>query len=211
MIMFIRKISFQISFIFLAFFLTGCATTKKPVPSGFLDDYSNVEEMDSEGGVYISQNSEKKIGDYSKFKIEPVEIRFHPGAHEGVDDAELKQLVEFYDSHLKQIFGEKYQIVDTTGEDTAILRTAITDVKPNKIYLNLHWSTTLLGAGIGGADFEADFVDSVTGESIISVMDAKKGKRTKYFKGLTKWGHTKSVIEAWAKTLVELADKSKEK
>ncbi|MGE0268178.1 MAG: DUF3313 domain-containing protein [Candidatus Omnitrophota bacterium] len=190
--------------------LAGCAS--KPTPSGFLDDYSNIEEVDFFKGIYVSKNPDKKITDYSKFKIDPVEIHFHVDAHgDDIKEEELRQLVEYYESHLKEIFSEKYQVVDQAGKDTLVLRTAITDVKPNKIYLNLHWSTTLLGPGLGGADFEAEFVDSVTGESILSVLDAKKGNRAKYIKGLSKWGHTRSVIKAWARTLVKLVDEDSKK
>lgn len=186
----------------------GCAG--KPTPSGFLDDYSNIEEVDFFKGVYVSKNSEKSLANYSKFKIEPVEIHFHVDSHgDDIPEDELKQIVEYYETQLKEIFSDKYQVVEEAGEDTVILRTAITDVKANKIYLNLHWSTTLLGPGLGGADFEAEFVDSVTGESILSVLDAKKGNRAKYIKGLSKWGHTRSVMQAWAKTLVKLVDESK--
>lgn len=210
MMRFVRRINVESFLLLILFFLTGCAS--KPTPSGFLDDYSNIEEVDFFKGIYVSKNSEKKLADYSKFKIDPVEIHFHVDAHgDDIKEEELRLLVEYYEAHLKEIFSEKYQVVDEAGEDTVILRTAITDVKPNKIYLNLHWSTTLLGPGLGGADFEADFVDGVTGESILSVLDAKKGNRAKYIKGLSKWGHTRSVIKAWARTLVKLVEDSKKK
>lgn len=205
-----RRIS-QFFIVSILVCFVGCAS-KQPTPSGFLDDYSNIEEVDFFKGVYVSKNLEKSLADYSKFRIEPVEIHFHVDSHgDDIPEDELKQIVEYYETQLKEIFSEKYQVVEESGEDTVTLRTAITDVKANKIYLNLHWSTTLLGPGLGGADFEAEFVDSVTGESILSVMDAKKGNRAKYIKGLSKWGHTRSVMKAWAKTLVKLVDDSKKK
>lgn len=206
----IRNLWINAAFFFVLILsgLIGCAG--KPTPSGFLDDYSNIEEVNFFKGIYVSKNSEKNLADYTKFKLEPVEIHFHVDAHgEDIPEDELKQIVNYYQSHLKEIFSEKYEVVDKAGPDTVSLRTAITDVKANKVYLNLHWSTTLLGPGIGGADFEAEFVDSVTGESILSVMDAKKGNRAKYLKGLSKWGHTRSVIKSWAKTLVKLVDDTK--
>ena len=90
-----------------------------------------------------------------------------------------------------------------------LFRTAITDILPNKVYLNLHWSTTLIGGGIGGASLEAELVDSLTGERMLAFVDARKGKKLNYTKGLTKWGHTKEVLGMWAKHMVKNLDELK--
>ena len=50
---------------------------------------------------------------------------------------------------------------------------------------------------------EAEMVDSITGERMMSFVDARKGKRLNYTKGLTKWGHTKEVLGIWANIIVE--------
>ena len=63
---------------------------------------------------------------------------------------------------------ENFEIVDKPGRGVLLFRSAITDILPNKVYLNIHWSTTLIGGGIGGASLEAELVDSVTKERILS-------------------------------------------
>jgi len=91
-----------------------------------------------------------------------------------------------------------------------LLRTAVTDILPNKVYLNLHWSTTLIGGGIGGASLEAELVDSLNGERMLAFVDARKGRKLNYTKGLTKWGHTKEVLGMWADHIVKNLDDLKE-
>ena len=191
-------------------FVMGCAG-KEPTPSGFINDYSNLEEINSLKSIYVNQSEGKSLTGYTKFIIDPVEIHFHPDSKaEDLPEEEVRKIVDYYQEAIEKRFSEKYSVVTSPGPDTLTLRTAITDIKANKVYLNLHWSTTLLGGGIGGADFEGEFVDSVTGESILSVLDSKKGSSAKYIKGLSKWGHTKSVIKAWTKVLVKLVEDANE-
>ncbi len=190
--------------------LVGCAG-KQPTPSGFIDDYSNLQEVNSLKGIYVHQSENRSLKGYTKFMIEPVEIVFHADAKgEDLPEEELQKLVTYYEEAIRERFNDRYQVVESPGPNTAILRTAITDIKPNKVYLNLHWSTTLLGSGIGGADFEGEFVDSQSGENILSVLDSKKGSSAKYHKGLSKWGHTKSVIKAWTKVLAKQVEEANE-
>jgi len=185
----------------------GCASTKKPTPSGFLNDYSEVATTEESRGELLYVNPDKSIKDYKKIIIEPVAIHFHEDAKgEDIDPAELNQLVQYAEETLNKAFAEKFEIVKEPGDGVAILRTAITDVKPNRVYLNLHWSTTLLGAGVGGADLEAEFRDSKSDERLMAVLNSQKGNRAKYLKGLSKWGHTKEVLDGWAKMLAKKAE-----
>ncbi len=191
---------------FIVFSLMGCATKQlKFTETGFLSGYAGLQEDESLEGMRIYKNPDATIGEvYTKILIAPVQFKLNPSVKE--HDLKYKdrlKLSDYFHEQLIEGLIKNYEIVDEPGDDVLLFRTAITDILPNKVYLNLHWSTTLIGAGIGGASLEAELVDSLTNEQVIVFVDARKGKKLKYTKGLTKWGHTKEVLELWAEVMVE--------
>jgi len=195
------------------FTLTGCTIKQLELTeSGFLSGYSGLEEKEELEGMRVYKNPDVKIVErYSKIIIAPVEFKLDPT----VKDHEIKyedkiKLSDYFHEKLFEGLIENYEIAYEPGDGTLILKIAITDILPNKVYLNLHWSTTLIGGGIGGASLEAELVDSISGERMLSFVDARKGKKLNYTKGLTKWGHSKEVLGFWAKHIVKTLDQLKE-
>lgn len=125
-------------------------------------------------------------------------------------DADREKLAAYFIKKLEEGLSENYTITDQPGPDVLLFRAAVTDILPNKVYLNLHWSTTLIGAGIGGASLEAELVDSLSNERMASYIDARKGRKLNYTKGLTKWGHSKEVLGIWADLIVENLSRQEE-
>ena len=192
--------------------LAGCAVKQMQMTeSGFLSGYTGLEESEEYDGMRIYKNPDADIlGHYTKVLIAPVQFKLDP-AIKGYDleYADRKKLSDYFHEKLIEGLVENYEIVDEPGEDVLLLRTAITDILPNKVYLNLHWSTTLYGAGIGGASLEAEMVDSLTNERMLAFIDARKGKKLKYTKGLSKWGHTEEVFGLWATIIIKNLDQLK--
>ena len=207
----LRLLLLNVAFLFV---FTGCATKEvKLTETGFLSSYANLEaDMDSQG-MYVYKNPSVNIAEqYPKILIAPVQFQLDPTVEgNAIGDEDRDKLAEYFYDQLEEKLAKNHTLTDDPGEDTLLFRTAITGVVPNKVYLNLHWSTTLMGAGIGGASLEAELVDSLTGERMISFVDARKGKRLNYTKGLTKWGHTKEVLGIWADIMVSNLDKLREK
>lgn len=200
--------------IFALFVLTGCATRQlEPTHSGFLNNYSGFTADAVFKGMRVCKNPERDIGAlYSKVIIRPLQFKLSPAfkARQIAEDDRSK-LADYFYGQLKEGLAKYYGIVDDPGEGVLVIRTAVTDILPNKVYLNLHWATTLVGAGIGGAAFEAEMVDSLTGERVMAFIDARKGKKLNYMKGLTKWGHTQEVLGVWADMMTTNLIKVKEK
>lgn len=195
--------------------VSGCVTSGMVTPSGFLADYSFMtSNSDADGytnDLHIDIDSNADFKKYSNILIAPVILYFHEQSKgQGIDPVKLKELTDLLYDELKLVFEDDYAIVDTPGENTILIRTAITDVVPNKPIFNVHWTTTLAGIGLGGAAIETELVDAVTGKRLIAVVENKKGKRQKYFKGWKKWGHTEDVMSQWALMLKEKLDEQKE-
>ena len=194
------------------FSLAGCAVKQmKTTETGFLSGYSGLEEDKKLEGLRVYKNPDVNVSErYSKALIAPIQFKLDPTVkeHEMAFEDRLK-LSKYFHERLTENLSKNYEITDEPGPGVLLFRAAVTDVLPNKVYLNLHWSTTLIGGGIGGASLEAEVVDSLTNERIMSFVDARKGKKLNYTKGLTKWGHTKEVLGMWADIMVENLDRLK--
>ena len=208
----------NVAFIFA---LTGCAAKEvKLTETGFLSSYSDLEpDMDSQG-MYVYKNPNVNIAErYSQILIAPVQFKLDSAVKaDTISDEDRNKLADHFYQELKAGLEKKHTITDSPGEDVLLLRAAVTDILPNTVWLNIHWSTTLIGGGIGGASLEAELVDSITGERMMSFVDARRGKNItqkltvpNYAKGLTKWGHTKGVLKVWADIIVENLDQLRER
>ncbi len=140
-----------------------------PDQKGFLSDYSKLVEIEENHLVYDSGN----FGNYSKFIIEPIAMLYRQPEEKRVfDDDELKDLQAHFATKVRKelIEDDGYQVVEVPGPGTVTLRIGITDVDDTIGILNISIYTKITGAGLGGAAFEGEMVDSVTGEQIGAVI-----------------------------------------
>lgn len=155
----------------------GCASTKMPTTSGFLDNYSKMEPSAEIKGLWVEKHSYKSIGDYSKFMVDPVVVYFIPEKFTdkvnpkrvGVNAKKLAELTEYFrEEIIKALEGHNYPIVDKAGEGVLRLRIAVTDVNANLPILNVYGYQTVTGIGLGSASMEGEAIDSMTNERIFS-------------------------------------------
>ena len=184
--------------------VAGCVPVKDPGRTGFLSDYSKLEEIKENHLVYDSGN----LGDYSKFIIEPVALVYRQAEEKQVfTDQELEDLQTHFAAKVREALTEDdgYQVVEAAAPGTARLRIGITDVDDTIGVLNLSIYTKITGAGLGGAAMEGEMVDSVTGVQIAAVIQWGSGSRIGRA-GFTHTGDAKRIINRWAKDLREMID-----
>ncbi|MBU0469666.1 MAG: DUF3313 domain-containing protein [Candidatus Omnitrophica bacterium] len=200
-----RKIFLSLSIFLTSLIIFGCAS-KQLKPAGFLNDYSNVENG-KKRGLFIDRSKEANLASYKKLIIAPVVVHFAEDAKGAdVEPETLNEFTGFLHDQLSIALKGRFEIVDAPGEGVLLLRTALTDVLSSKVLLNIAWHTTLAGLGTGGAAMEAEFVDSMTQERVLAIVDSRKGNRAKYFNGWSKWKHTEDVFKKWAKLIYELVE-----
>ncbi len=190
----------------LSVMVAGCVPVKDPGRTGFLSDYSKLEEIDENHLVYDSGN----LGDYSKFIIEPVALVYRQAEEKQVfTDEELEDLQTHFATKVREALTEDdgYQVVEANAPGTARLHIGITDVDDTIGVLNLSIYTKITGAGLGGAAMEGEMVDSVTGVQIAAVIRWGSGSRIGRA-GFTHTGDAKRVINRWAKDLRERIDEA---
>ena len=184
--------------------VAGCATVQDPGKSEFISDYSKLEEIAENHLVYDSGN----IGNYSKFIIEPIAMVYsQPEEKRVFDNDELENLQTHFQEAVREALTEDngYQVVESPGPGTAILRIGITDVDDTIGALNISIYTKITGAGLGGAAFEGEVVDSVTGEQIAAVIRWGSGSRI-LRAGFTHTGDAKILMDRWADHLRDRID-----
>ncbi len=189
----------------------GCATVKNQ-PSGFLGDSRvyNAMQPDSEiDDVMVFKSQPFPLAGYDSFIVPPVTVYLNEeGLERELEDEELRELAENFRKEIITNLGSRYQMVKTAAPRVAILRIAITDANPSIPLMNIHPGSLITGGGLGGASMEVDLIDSITGRRVAAIMASSKGKRYEYGSGLSKWGHTESVFQEWAKLLSERIEKS---
>ncbi len=188
--------------------ISGCAGTET-ARTGFLKDYSKLQPHPDIDGRFRYINPKMNVGDYSKFIVDPVVLNLSKeGKEEGIDPEDLNEQVTFFHGKILEELGKDYQIVNRPGKGVARIRVAITHIDKTNPVLNIHPGTKLTGAGLGGAGMEAELIDSVTGETIGSVIDFQMGSRLSLMAGLTWFGHAQAVMEDWAEDLRKFIDKA---
>ena len=174
----------------------GCANV--PKQTGFLSTYQNLEANGSYGMKYVGP----KLGQYSSFMLDPVEVVFYDREkHESISNDDLDRLKSYFYDQVREALSASYPIVFEPGPNVGRIRIAITDLKASTPALNIIPHTKLTGLGLGAASGEVEIVDSVTDEQIAAGIQAQTGSRLS-FAGLSDWGDAKAVMQDWAKKMV---------
>jgi len=175
--------------------LSGCASAGLP-ETGFLRDYSKLKKVEEGRLRYISP----KLKDYSRFMIDPVELRAKK------DDLKPEQRAEvaryMHEAIEKVLHKAAIQVVSQPDVGVARVRVALTEINDTKWYLNLHPATKVTGAGMGGAAMESEIVDSVTGEQLAAVVQARHASQFR-LNAFSTISDVKNVIDQWAEAASE--------
>jgi hypothetical protein len=137
-----------------------------------LSDYSKLTAHPDVPGAQRYIAPPEVLGRYHKLLIEPFSLR--PGFRSDlgkVSRADSRELLDALRDRMAEIVGQRYAVVTQPGGDVLRLRAAVTDLKFE--------GATRDPAHAVGATYEAEVVDSVTGEQIGAVVrtfDAPEGQ-----------------------------------
>jgi len=182
---------------------SACASIGAPEQGGFLSTYENLDAVGKDRLFYPGS----RVGDYSKFIIDPTLLLFTPDEDERRFTAdELSDLLEYFDNAiLEQLSndndnGPGYEIVEQPGDGVARIRIGINDVEETIGALNVVIYTKITGAGLGGAAAEGEMIDSLSGEQLAAAVRWGSGSRI-LRAGFTHTGDAKIAIHHWARDL----------
>ena len=169
--------------------------------NGFLSDYSKLEKNSRHAGSRIYANPETPLKNYSRFIVNPVQIRLSSiGAQRHSDPDKLQEISQYaHQQFVTALQSDGYEVVTSPGPGTLILRSALTEVAPSE----LKSQSYLMNISLGGASIEADFIDALSGAVVVAVMESQRGTHTKVAKNLNEYSNAKNVIDRWAARLVQ--------
>ena len=154
--------------LFLILGLAGCAATKCPQLSGFLNDYRGMYRSNEIKGLFVYENPRKGVVRYNKFIVDPVTVIVGDASASTPAGAEEIKLLaqQFHDDIINSLKGN-YAIVDQPGEGVLRIRAAVSQVQMHRF----SW--------LQSAVIEAELVDTRTNERILALLQERKGKAFK--------------------------------
>lgn len=174
---------------------TGCRASAPP-RTGFLQDYSKLEQIDRSTYRYFSD----ELAGYELLVLDPVAVRIDD-ADSRLSEEQLEAAGRYFDQRLAAALSDAGftalgQSYIGYPEGSVRVRLAITDIDSPTILLNLHPGSKLTGAGTGGAAMEGEIVDSKTGAQLAAFVQAGRGSQFEFdqFKRLD---DVKDVIDQW--------------
>jgi hypothetical protein len=194
---------------------TGWAK-KKMSQSGFLSDYSKLEEGKKGQAEFVYLKEGVNWKSYDKIMIDHLVFFMDKDAeYKGIQADELNEIAATWHRAFMEALKEDYEIVHEPGPGVLRIRAAITDLSPTKPGINtittvlpvglavsiLKKGATGAGTGVGKVTTEAELLDSSTNEVLVAAIDFKAGQKYRVDKAMSKWGHVKVAIESWAKSL----------
>jgi len=206
----------------------GCSKTvkrDKVEPKGFISDVSMLEE-DPEGKatlVYINENVD--FASYDKVWLEPITIYVFEGSKlADMPEEKQKKLLAYMQVALERELGKNNQIVNEAGPGVVQLRFALTEISgsntlvdtvttvvpPARAFSELKKIVTGKHVGVGQVAFEAEALDSVTGERLAAAMGIRSGGKALK----TDFGEYRDVeaaVDTWAVTVSERFESLKQK
>lgn len=160
----------------ISILLSACSSKTVPPEeySGFLSDYSQLQEKDlSSGQTVLSWVSPTlDLSHYSGVYIEPSQIYPQVLPTERGPQSTLSAVTHYYDAALKHELGKVMKVVATPGPDTLIVRPAIISMSAKTQGLRFYelLPVTLLAAGVSTATGIRDQDSQISTE--IAVIDA---------------------------------------
>jgi hypothetical protein len=173
----------RFAIIIVSLVLAACATSRVTTEenySGFLGDYSQLEEVELDtGGVGLIwlEPLLPSMG-YTKAILEPVVI--YPGPKRESDEAKafIKEVTSYMDAAIQAAVGDSVIVTDNPGPNTVRVRFALTAVEFSTENLSgyeyvpvaMLWAGASTAAGaraqVVEVFFEAEMSDSMSGEAL---------------------------------------------
>lgn len=173
--------------------LFGC-TLPKPCDTGFLSDCSKLHALPRESYRYTPSNAALKR--YGSFMIDPVVICFYDNAMSGenISAKDQAEMSLYLRNAVNRAISDKYPVVRCPGPEVARLKMAITNLKKSKISQN---GIPIIGAGLADATFEAELIDSQTGQQLGAFVGGQPGSIYSPTE-IEKRRYDRKVMDNWA-------------
>lgn len=212
-----RKTAYLSCFILvlLSLSLSGCSTASVGTPSGFLKNYSDLNE-----GTYFKQEHVEKGADFTGYKtvkVAPVNLSYLD--HQtSCDTAELENLArEFREDVEAQLKKSGFEISSDPSGKTLVISLALTNIETPARLLNAGLTAASVFSPVplpfdqdGKTSFEGRITDGATGQALLEFAEVRSGSGDQMsIKAMTvgkyqKFTNTQAVFAGWAQTIAKM-------
>jgi hypothetical protein len=209
-----HPVRFLVALVLSAAVAAGCAATRQArgvKESGFLGDYSRLQECEGRRAKLCYTNPNAEWRSYDKILLDPVTIWTGGESNLASMPADQRQkLANYFYKVLSDNLGKDYKIVSEPGAGTLRLQVAVTDAESATPVLNtvsaivpqLRTVTTLQGyvtgkpLFTGEAAIEYKATDSLTGQVLAEGIDKRVGN--KQLMSSVGWSAVEDAMTYWA-------------
>ena len=201
--------------VFFALAFSGCSTASVGTPSGFLKNYSDLNE-----GTYFKQEHVAKNANFSGYKtvkVAPVNLSYLDN-QTSCDTGELENLArEFREDIEAQLKKDGFTVTSNPHEKTLVISLALTNVEPPNRLLNAGLTAASVFAPVplpfdqdGKTSFEGKITDGITGQPLVEFAEVRSGSGDQMsIKAMTvgkyqKFTNTQAVFAGWAQTIAKM-------
>lgn len=197
--------------------LAGCSsnTVQPDQYSGFLKDYSRLQEGTSPSGGTVMRWVDPKLdlARYTKVYIEPSQFYPRPQPTERIPASTLQGITRYYDQALKRELGRSMTLAEGPGPGTVVVRPAITAVSSKTEGLKAYEviPVALVAAAVSTASgirdqeteiaTEAAFLDGGNNQVLAQVVRKGAGKPLDNSSQVLVPDDVKAVLDGWAADL----------
>ncbi len=216
----LKKSAYHPCFILLllALSFSGCSTASVGTPSGFLKDYSALQEGTYFKQEYISKGT--SFSGYKTIKVAPVNLS-HLDNQSSCDTGELENLArEFREDVEAQLTKSGFTVTSDPSGHALVISLALTDIETPDRVLNAGMTAASFMSPVplpfdknGQTAFEGKITDGATGELLMEFAEVRSGSGDKRsLKTMTvgkyqKFTNTQAVFAGWAQTIAKMLQK----
>ena len=192
----------------------GCSSnvTQPDEYSGFLKDYSRLEEAKSPSGAEVMRWVDPKlnVNKYTRVYIEPSQFYPAPQPTAKIPQSTLNGITHYYDQALKREISKSLPLASAPGPGVIVVRPAITAVSSKTEGLKAYEiiPVALVAAAVSTAtgirDQETDlateavFIDGQSQDVVAQVVRKGTGKPLENDSQVMTANDVKNVIDGWA-------------
>lgn len=199
----------------LALFFPGCSTASIGTPSGFLKDYSGLQEGTYFKQEYIPEGT--RFSGYKTVKVAPVNLS-HLDNQSSCDTGELEKLArEFREDVEAQLQKQGFTVTSDPSGRTLVISLALTNIETPDRAFNVGMTAASVMSPVplpfdkdGQTAMEGKITDGATGELLMEFAEVRSGAGDKRsLKTLTvgkyqKFTNTQAVFSGWAQTIAKM-------
>jgi len=203
--------------------IAGCTskTAEEAEYSGFLSDYSQLQETKIDDGAVLLawENPDIAKHTYTKVMIDPVVLHPKPKPGSQIREEMLDNLLLYLNKALRDRVGKNHEIVSVPGKDVLRVKTAVTGVRTTSEELSAYeylpialiWAgaTTATGNRSQAVEIllEVESSDSLTGEVMGAGVRKGFGESVSNTKEQVEVENVRPLLDNWADALVPYLDR----